>query len=187
MALMGLREYARHRGCALRAVQKAVDAGRIKLHQVEGERWPKIDQAQADRDWRENTDHSKQSLLNNLGPDGDLPDDPPADDEPADDSTAIGRRARAEREEIRRDRERIELDKLKGTVIDLDEARLLAFTAFRSLRDGLLNVPARIKDQCAAETDPLLVEQLIDSALTAELSRFDLSRVAQDQEDDDDQ
>jgi hypothetical protein len=186
MALMGLREYARHRKCALRAVQKAIDSGRIKLVHVDGERWPKIDQAQADHDWRENTDHSRQNVMNELGPDGGPPPPGGDEDELPDDSTAVARRARAEREEIRRDRERIELDKLKGSLIDLAEAKRMAFTAFRSLRDSLLNIPARIKDQVAAESDPLLVEQMIDRELAATLASFDLARVTADDEDNDD-
>lgn len=182
MALMGLREYARHRNCALRAVQKAIESGRIKVIQVEGERWPKIDPAQADRDWADNTDQAKQSLLHSAG--ADLPDDdelPPAGG--ADNERA--RAARADREEIRRDRERIELAKLQGSLIDLGEAKRLAFTAFRTLRDGLLNIPARIKDQCAAETDPMAVEALIEQELTKALAGFDLAAVTADQDDED--
>ena len=131
--LMGQREYARHRGCALRAVQKAIEANRISLVEVDGAK--KIDSEQADRDWLARTDPAKQSLLNSAGPatvshspserlhgeraadDEKLPGDEPLPDErteaedPADDPhTAAYRQARAERERIRVGREQIELD-----------------------------------------------------------------------------
>src|ERR1039458_7760220 len=50
MAIMSLRGYARHRGCALSAVQKAIKSGRISV-QPDG----KIDSAQADLQWQRNT------------------------------------------------------------------------------------------------------------------------------------
>jgi hypothetical protein len=53
---MGHREYARHRGCSLRAVQKAIEAGRIRLDAA-----GKIDPAQADRDWQSNTDIARSN------------------------------------------------------------------------------------------------------------------------------
>jgi len=71
--------------------------------------------------------------------------------------------------EIRVSRERIELEQLRGSLISLEEAKRLAYTAFRSLRDAVLNVPARIKDQCAAETDSFEIEQIIDAELSAAL------------------
>lgn len=190
--LMGQREYARHRGCALRAVQKAIEAGRIKLVAgLDGK--PKIDAEQADRDWVQNTDPAKQSLLYTVPAaapqQAQLVGDEPAaqaasgDDEPPAGQTEAYRLARAEREKVRLDRERIELEQLRGNLIDLGEAKRLAFSAFRELRDAVLNVPARIKDECAATIDPLLVEQLIERELSKALASFDLARVTSDQDD----
>lgn len=184
MATMGYREYARHRGVTLQAVQKAIKAGRIKPVDVEGK--PKIDAAQADRDWQENTDPAKQSLLYSAGsvPTGEAggaPTAPPASDDEADevaeksnadDDTAAYRRERAEREAIRRQKEQIELDQLRGRVVDKDEVARLRFTEFRSLRDALGNLGARIKDALAAETDPLRCEQLVDEEKDRILTDF---------------
>lgn len=197
MALMGFREYARHRRVTLRAVQKAINAGRIKVTPDK-----KIDSAQADRDWVEKTDPGKQSLLYSAGP----TDTPPraeagmvagpdvADDaasgsseqavDKAGDSAAY-REHRATRERINAERAQIELDQLKGSLIDLEEAKRLAYTAFRTLRDAVLNVPTRIKDQCAAESDAFRVEQLIEAELVAALNTFDLARVTRETDDDD--
>ena len=198
--LMSQRAYSRHRGCALRAVQKAIEAGRIALVTgPDGKQY--VDQVQADRDWDRNTDQAKQTLMHAstgatpappsaaapprvVAPDGG-PDDDDAP-EPEGQSDAY-RKARAQREEIRRDRELLELEKLRGNLIALDEVRALAFTAFRTLRDSLLNVPARIKDEAAAQMDPLLVEQLIEREITAVLSSFDLAKVTSDQDEDDDE
>jgi hypothetical protein len=49
MALISLRAYARHRGCTIRAVQKAIESGRIST--IDG----RIDPVAADADWRRNT------------------------------------------------------------------------------------------------------------------------------------
>ncbi|MGV8823978.1 hypothetical protein [Methylibium petroleiphilum] len=199
MAYMGFREYARHRKCALSAVQKAIDAGRIRTEIVDGK--AKINSEQADRDWLLNTDLAKQSLLNSAGPTGELPlDDEPeegADDAAAapgapppevDQHTIAYRRDRAANESIRVQRAQLELDQLRGKLVDRDEVARLRFTEFRALRDRLGNVGTRIKDACAAESDPLLVEQLIDGEIAAALTEFAdqvlVRGVMQDSDDD---
>lgn len=119
-------------------------------------------------------------------PAGDLVDDPVEEPEvEADENTAAYRRHRADRERVRSEREQLELDQLRGKLIDLEEAKRLAFTAFRSLRDAVLNVPARVKDQCAAESDSFKVEQLIEAELTAALDAFQPAKVLREQDDDD--
>jgi hypothetical protein len=55
MSRMGLREYSRHRGCALSAVQKAVATGRIE-RDADG----RIDSDAADAAWAAHTDRAKQ-------------------------------------------------------------------------------------------------------------------------------
>ncbi len=51
MAIMGVREYARHRSTGHSTVQKAIDSGRISTLPN-----GKIDSDVADREWRENTE-----------------------------------------------------------------------------------------------------------------------------------
>lgn len=63
---MGLREYARRRGVALRAVQKAVETGRLSKCLVPVEYRGAIthriaDAALADREWDANSDHAHRS------------------------------------------------------------------------------------------------------------------------------
>lgn len=116
--------------------------------------------------------------------DTDTTDDPAA---PADADTAAYRTARADRERTNADRARIELDQLRGRLIDVDEARRLAFTAFRSLRDAVLNVPARVAAQAAAESDVLRVEHLIEGEIAAALARFEPTQLLTDTEETDDE
>lgn len=73
MSLMSYREYARHRGCSLRAVQKAIGdpdgkgqrTGRIAaaLVAVDGNTHAKINSVKADALWELNTNEAKRSTL----------------------------------------------------------------------------------------------------------------------------
>jgi hypothetical protein len=206
MVLMGYREYARHRGCALRAVQKAIEAGRIKVVEIDGK--ARIDSEQADREWTENTDPAKQSLMFDAGPNalpraeaGTAPEAggaamaPPAssaesEDEPSVEDTTAYRRERAERERIRRQKEEIELERLRGNLVDRKEVARLRFTEFRGLRDAVGNLAPRIAPLVAIEVDPVKCEQLYSDALEEILKAFAdqvLTRdVLQDEEEDDD-
>lgn len=203
MALMGFREYARHRQVTLRAVQKAIEAGRIVTVGEAPAR--KIDADQADRDWRVNTDPAAQSLLYSAGPNNPpeaeagmaagpgaaltaAPGIPDTEDEPAPaDQTSAYRTERAIRERIRREREEIELDEIRNNVIPLAEAELTVFTAFRTLRDSLLQIATRIKDRCAATADPFMVEQIIEAEIAASFARFDPAKMLQPVRDDEEE
>jgi hypothetical protein len=111
--------------------------------------------------------------------------------DPVDDSSdsAEYRQHRATRERLRAKREQLELDQLRGSLVDAAEVSRLRFTEFRGLRDALGNIGARIKDACAVEADPLRCQQLIDSEIDATLAAFAdsvLTRgVTQDVDDDD--
>lgn len=209
MALMGYREYSRHRGVTLRAVQKAIEAGRIRLVEVDGK--PRIDSAQADADWIENTDPAKQSLLFSSGPEvkkspreavGGLASAAGAgavasgaaasasdDDAPRADDTDAYRRERALREAIRREREQLELDEAKGNLVDKTEVARLRFTEFRALRDALANLAPRIAPLVAQESDPIVCEQIytdaLEQILTAVADQVLTRHVLQDDDDDD--
>lgn len=118
-----------------------------------------------------------------------LSGDPPSSPEPdADDDpdTAAFRAARARRERVNADRAELELDQLRGSLVPLEDAQRLVFTAFRSLRDQVLNVAPRLKDQMAAMTDAMAIERLLEDELGAVLGSFDPSRALSDTADDDD-
>ncbi len=65
MSLVTLREYARLRGVTLKAVQKAVNSGRISIAKEEkhgNQVWKFVDPDQADSEWNENTDLEQQRV-----------------------------------------------------------------------------------------------------------------------------
>lgn len=185
MALMGYREYGRHRGVSLTAVQKAIADGRISIvADAKGRKC--IDSEAADLAWQRNTDPAKQSPLYSAGPAVSVvatpaptvstagsadPDDP--EDLPADAASSEYRQARTSREQIRAKREQMELDELQGRLVSVEDAGRAVFTAFRVLRDNILNVAARVKHQLAAETNAERVEQLLDAELASALAGFD--------------
>jgi hypothetical protein len=164
-----------------------------------------IDSDQADRDWVENTDPAKQSVMHSAGPaapaggqkgaepaaareeedDADLPPPPPAG-VPEDPVTKRYREDRAARESLKLQREQREFDIEGGKLLPLDDAKRVAFTAFRQLRDAILHVPSRVKDAMAAETNPDVIEQLLEAELSAALGGFDPASVLQEPEDPDD-
>lgn len=200
MHLMGYREYSRHRQCSLKAVQNAIADGRISVvHDAAGR--PKIDAAAADLAWTRNTDPAKQSVMFSAGPPVQAaarvpaaasaapgsadPDDP--EDLPGDAGSSEYRQARTSREQIRAKREQMEFDALQGRLVSVEDAGRAVFTAFRVLRDNILNVAARVKHQLAAESDAERCEQLIEAELGAALASFDERAALKERELDDDE
>lgn len=122
-----------------------------------------------------------------LLPPGPPPDAYEADEEPSLADNAEYRRARAEREQVRLERDKLALEQERGKLIDLDDAMRMVFTSFRSLRDAVLNVPARVKDQVAALSDSFHVEQLLDRELSAALAGFRAETALADVDDDADE
>lgn len=72
-----------------------------------------------------------------------------------------------------------------GELIDVKEAARLAFTSFRSLRDAILNIPARVQDQCAVMTDAFEIAALIENELTSALDGFSVDRMFKEEDDED--
>lgn len=188
MALMGYREYSRHAGVTLRAVQKAIEAGQIRITADK-----KIDSEQADRDWRDSSD--VQRPIVSMAPEkrraappaapASAPRAEPdagADDE-VDDPTGEYRTHRAEREKYSALKQKLEYEQLAGELIPVEEAKRIAYTTFRGIRDSVLNVPARLKDQLAALTDPHECERIMEAALAAALAGIDVGKLLQDQDE----
>ena len=190
--LMGYREYARHRGVSLGAVQKALRAGRINANADK-----KIDAAVADREWDVNTDASRiavsavevatplaQKEISFAAPAGDEADKPAAEELTGSDKSASEyREHRSKREYYVAAKHQLEYEQLLGQLINVDDAKRIAFTSFRAIRDSVLNVAARIKDQLAAETDPHVCEELLDRELSAALASVDVGQLVAESED----
>lgn len=213
MALMSYRQYAAHRGCSVRAVQKAIGdpdtsgarTGRIAaaLVPVEGSAHPKIDSVKADALWLLNTDETKRSTL--FTPDIDVapgkaetPASPPATDEPdgedfgpGEDSESIAikksyHQSRAKIAAVDLEERQLDLDMRKGKLIPLDEAIRLGFTTLRTLRDALRNTGPRIAAQVAALSDPHDCEQVISAEIDAVLLSITSEKLLAEQDDDED-
>ncbi|MDR6500324.1 hypothetical protein J2785_003480 [Burkholderia ambifaria] len=177
---------------ALNSVQKAIKAGRISLNGN-----GKIDSEAAEAAWRRNTDESRRSFedLSRATPalsSASLPPSPSDDDDfPAgasneDPHMAKYRAARAHREETRLERERMELARELGNTLALADAQRIAFTAFRTVRDNVMNVPVRVKDIIAAEDSPARIESILEEELARALSSVDVNTLMQDQDGDTD-
>ncbi len=191
MAEMSQRAFARHMNVALNSVQKAIKAGRISLN-ANG----KVDSDVAEAAWRRNTDESRRSFedLSRETPAlssaslpsamGDDDDDFPAGAKNEDPHMAKYRAARAHREETRLERERMELARELGNTLALADAQRIAFTAFRTVRDNVMNVPVRVKDILAAEDSAARVESILEEELARALSSVDVDTLMQDQDGD---
>lgn len=149
---MSLREYATHRGVTLRAVQKALETGRIQKSK-DG----KIDAASADVSWNESTDPSKQR--------GDT----------SSTSEAFAK-ARAAREAYNAKLAQLNYEQRSGNLVDSSAVRRRAFENARAVRDVLLNIPNRISGELAGETDPAKVHTMLTVEITRALEELTSAR-----------
>jgi hypothetical protein len=156
---MSLRAYARHRGVSLRAVQKALQSGRISA--LEDGR---LDAEVADDNWARNTAPRPQLPSK--------PAKPPASPKSAHHHAGAPRReatdppklesgleyskARAVRESYLARLAKIDFEERTEKLVSRDEMQVAAFNRYRTFRDGMLNIPDRLAAVLAAETDPAL-------------------------------
>ena len=158
--LMSQAEYARHRGCSKVAVGKAVKANRISM--ING----KIDPAVADIQWEKNsraragTQTSAQLPLDG----GDAPAEPAKVD---DYMYNRNRREAAEAE-----RAELSLAEDKGQLIRVDAVKAALANVFSSVRDALLQIPARLGPQLAAESDAAKAQSMLHAEIHQALQQL---------------
>jgi phage terminase Nu1 subunit (DNA packaging protein) len=176
---LSLRAYARHRkelgltGGHLQAVQRAVESERITYVLVNGlKRIPDPDAA--DREWAENTDHSRApGYVREL-----------ADEEDSDAEGAEGPRrgalskASAEEKLWKAKHARLKYEREIGKVVDADEMAAAMADTFSTVRTKLLGLPSRLRQRRPQLT-------LDDLATLEELVREDLEGLASDEDDED--
>jgi hypothetical protein len=191
--LLGITEYARHRGVSLTAVQYAVKRGRI-TRRVDG----LIDTEQADREWEQNTMHSN-ARVDQLG----VPKKPRADPPAATGHVQAGRhraathairhaeqdaaelgsgerlatgpdfnKARAAKEIYEARIKKLDYEERLGNLVSRKSVELEAFNAFRILRDACFNIPDRVSAQIAAETDATVVYETLMVELRRAFEEF---------------
>jgi hypothetical protein len=171
MALVSLRAYAKHRGVSLRAVQKAIQSGRIRPT-PEG----KLDPAQADADWERNTGPRAGRSIAVPSPPPRPPAQPSAAEPPRAELGGAGvldyARARAIHEHYKARKAKLEYEEKLGKLLSRDEVTVAAFNRFRTFRDGMLNIPDRVAAQLAAETDPAKVHEVLRTEIRKALLEF---------------
>lgn len=189
---ISLREYARRRRCALRAVQRAIESGRITEPAIrrQGQRVTGVDPHQADIDWATRTDpvqaarHGKLNLLPEVagsaappamssaapssegaGPGGQGTTAAPSRDERGEDY----HEHRATREKAEAALANLRLQEKLGQLCSVVEVRKAQFEAARLVQTAMLRLPGRLAAMLAAEADPVKVEALLDREIRREL------------------
>ena len=59
-----------------------------------------------------------------------------------------------------------------GQLVSVEEVKLGAFNMARKLRNRILQIPMRISAQLAAETDPHIVEDMLNAELSGALEEL---------------
>jgi hypothetical protein len=151
-------EYARLRGVAHYAVQKAIKAGRITTL-PDG----RVDSDVADREWEDNT---------LARPPRDLGRQHPGDEDPGNFGASQYTKARAVREHYQARIAKIDYEERVGKLVPKDDVQIAAFNKFRQFRDHVLNLPDRLAAMLAAETEAAKVYEILASELRKALNEF---------------
>ena len=167
--LMGIREYARHRGCAPSAVVKAINEERITVILDEkGRRC--VDPEVADIQWAKNT-RARADSVRAVAPNADAQGDgagdagkalegPESAGQGAAKSAYSDFRAQTEAETLRKIRRENAL--AEGQLVERRKVDRAVFDAFRALRDAAMAVPQRAAPKCIGLADPRDIERVID-------------------------
>ena len=163
MAIMSLRQYAKHRGVALSAVQKAIEKSRI--HKLPD---GKIDSDAADGAWERNTTQYVPAVTRSTSA--------RRSEAEEEDGSGFGAtqytKARAVREHYQARLAKIEYEERVGKLVSRDEIQVAAFNKFRQFRDQLLNIPERVTAMLAAESEPAKVHAILNEEIRRALNDF---------------
>ena len=143
MAPVSLRAYAKHRGVTLKAVQKAIESGRIHTN-VDG----KIDTDRADAEWARNTGPKVRRTASTSSPAS------PRSEQPRPEPSAGGldyAMARAIIANYEARLVKLDYEERIKKLVKADEVSIAAFNLFRMFRDRLLNMPDRVVGALMAE------------------------------------
>lgn len=165
--LLTQSEYAKHRGCSAVAVHKAVKAGRISL--IDGRIDPDVADIQWERNTRARVSAQPPAALEPVRPPEGLRSDSPADETRSGDYGYWQSRSRREAAEA--SMAEMKRAELAGELIRVSAVRAALTQAYVTMREAILNIPARVAPQLAAESDPATIQNLlhaeVHSALTA--------------------
>lgn len=163
---LSLRAYAKHRGVALSAVQKAIKTGRIKLDS-DG----KIDAQQADIAWQINTRPMADDTIAYQNTDAnDHPNEIEAKNAPN------YQKARAIREAYSARLAKLDFEERSGKLVPLETVSKVVFTIGRQLRDRIQLIPRQLAPLIVSSVlespDPRLIEDMLDSAIRDALEQY---------------
>ena len=155
------------------AVIKALKSGRI-AKEADGT----IDPVKADASWSRNSDPAQQRPAKQARKDRAPPPKPPSRDPEPDQGTPSASpsgapayaQSRAIREAYTARLTKLEYEERLGQLVRTDRVKIAWFQAMRVFRDRLLNLPARLAAQLAAETDERAVRALLDEEMRTALS-----------------
>lgn len=155
--LMGITEYARHRGVEDAAVHFAVRAGRIRRNS-DG----MIDADAADRDWEANTQDRTPAKAGPArgyyqGTEGERALEPVPGITYSD--------ARALREVYVAQKHKLSIKERTGELVPRRDVEEEASKQFRLLRDACFNLPPRLAAQLAAESDEAACFDILEASL----------------------
>jgi hypothetical protein len=179
MTEVSLRAYARHRKVSLRAVQKAIESGRIQKTPT-----GQIDVEAADALWASRTAPRPQTAPRNKAipvpqtemsarRDEVLHPGPQESRSELPAGNAIDySRARAVRENYLARLSKIEFEEKSGKLVNRDEVQVTAFNKYRTFRNSMLNIPDRVAAVLAAESDPGRVHEILTNEIRTALQEF---------------
>ena len=178
---MSLRAYARHRGVALSAVQKAIATGRIHPEPDGG-----IDPAKADAQWDRHTRTAQPTTPRvtttrppPVAQHASQPVAPPPMPQASDDARGVDyHKARAVRETYSARLAKLEFEERTGKLISKDEVDIKYFQLARQLRDRMQQIPRKVAPEIVAlvvaDPDVRGVTDILDVAIREALE--DLAR-----------
>ena len=145
---LSIRAYARHRGVSDAAVRKAIAAGRIT---PEGD--GTVDPERADAEWARNTEAPRTGTRTKPVRVAVPPESAPVGEGQASlpSCGASLLQARTVNEVVKAQTNKVRLARLKGELVDRNQAIAHVFKLSRAERDAWLNWPARISAQMAAK------------------------------------
>ncbi len=168
---LSIRAYARHRGVSDAAVRKAIAAGRI-TPEADGT----VDPDRADAEWARNTEAPRNGTRARPVRVALPPDTVPASDGPAALPTggASLLQARTVNEVVKAQTNKVRLARLKGELVERNQAIAHVFKLARAERDAWLNWPARVSAQMAAKLaiDPHTMHVALEAAVREHLQEL---------------
>ena len=168
---LSIRAYARHRGVSDAAVRKAISAGRI-TPEADGT----VDPDRADAEWARNTEAPRNGTRARPVRVAVPPDTAPVGDGPA--ALPAGGtsllQARTVNEVVKAQTNKVRLARLKGELVERNQAIAHVFKLARAERDAWLNWPARISAQLAARlaVDPHTMHVALEAAVREHLQEL---------------